>query len=472
MLIWAVPLFAQTPAAKIEPLAYLNSFQGDVRLEAKLQEKLKPGWKFFVGDTLIVGAASNAQLYVPQAGIVDIAENSKLQISNTTLLKTSTAHRLFRLLSGSLRGVFEKLLQPIDFENNTAVAGIRGTRLIVGSNSVAVLEGEVAVAKKDIPTATTLYSGDQLQTDESNKNWKGTAIPLSQLNKLDQRYDFHLATNQIPYILTHQQWAALLVKQLNYELPKGWNQYSADQYLELLSASGNSTANVDTYAAISDQGKMRFEQDKQGNAVLTAKDAPFTVGYDLAVPQSGNYSFEAGMVGSPQYWSIDGEPTVLSGSGYALTPSRVGPFNLKKGIYRLSVSVPKEGKLSNFTLIGPPFKGYAPSQGWKKDGVLKYQEMAVCLAKILGIGDEKKFNDENSYGDLVKQLQQRGFVFRNGNQPVLGEDGSLNSSLLKSRVVSEELPIKKRRKPATEDGNSEAVRSQVSPVLPGELINQ
>ena len=297
------------------------------------------------------------------------------------------------------------------------------------------------------PGDAVILKGTRLQT---------TPMEFARMRTIEHAYEMGIVTQQVPFYLTHQQWAALLARNLDYALPKGWAAYPAQLYLDLLTGNANEMS-ADNFVEQSGQGQ--WVNDRSGNPALLAKEA-VTLTYEWPLPISGSYLLTTDVAGGAQYYTWPGQDTQTSSTQLGQTTVTMEPIVMAKGIHPLKVTVPAGGKLANFKVTGPAFTGFAPSQGFFKDRVLRYQEMAECLGKILNLPESSRSHLDS----LAAQLRAKGFVIGDLSQPALGNDGLKNAAWLRSLQqdqVQKPAAVKKSDK-----AKSYMPRSAVSPVLP------
>lgn len=470
LLFHSLAVFA-APADETKPpaiVAYINAFQGAVTVVSANKSIVKPqvGMPLRLGDQIVTAAGANAELYIPEAGIVSVGADSQLQMAQG-LIVANTSGTILRLMRGAMRGVFETLRAPLGVATGTYIAGIRGTRFITDASAsapqFAVLEGHVEISQSAGSRGADLYSGEY--TPLKGAAPQGKPLPLEELGRIDRNFDFPINAEQSPYVYTHQRWAALITRNLQYDMPRGWSAYPPSVYLDLLSPQADTDLAPSSFIRKQEQGKLKLDSDKQGRQVLQADGGSVTVTYQIAVPVDGDYRLEAAMVGGQQYWTVEGVPTQLSQPGYAAENKPVGPFHLNRGVHELTVSIPAGGKLAGgIQLRGPQFAGYAPEAGWSKDKLLRYGDMASSLAKVLGI-KATELDKSAQYQQWREALQKRGFLLRERDAVVLGSDALVNAALLRGKPRAPEAQQQQRRR-QTEKEDPEAIRAPVSPVVP------
>jgi hypothetical protein len=143
------------PAAYAGPAGTISSVVG----EAQANQTRSPGWKaarvgakLFVQDQLRTGAESTAELRWSSGGVVRLAEQSSMTISEVPSEGTAPEQGL-KVLGGRVWANMKKIstsTQEFGIETPTAIASIRGTvfRVDMAADSatdVLVYEGKVAV---------------------------------------------------------------------------------------------------------------------------------------------------------------------------------------------------------------------------------------------------------------------------------------------------------------------------------------
>lgn len=178
-------------------------------------------------------------------------------------------------------------------------------------------------------------------------------------------------------IVTQDKWAQALVRTLGWE-KAGIPQTGATQedYFSLLSSSQRLEVNGKAF------------QRKYG-------EAPESYYYYMNVPKSGRYFLKGTVYGGPQFWTIDGESSVLVEAQGKWGPADVGTFILSRGVHLVRVTVPKGSSLSSFSFDSSCPTAIEPAEGWRALEPLTYAGKAATVVKTLDL--ESRLPQEGAY---------------------------------------------------------------------------
>ncbi len=441
--------FAEPATQK--PVAYLNTVQGTVQVisQGAPIRQPSPGVPLFFGDQVSTSLGSRVELYIPGSGIVSVGTDSQLDFVLQANQSGQNPMLLLKLTKGTLRAVFDTQQSTIRIETPYLAADVHGTRVIFSEEAVSLLEGRLQVYPKDRKGPIELFSGDAYVQGAVKP------IPFDKLRVLEHSYDG--IVEQTPYVVTHEQLAAMVVKELGHHLPEGWNAYSEELYFSLLSGSPV-VVDATGFQAL-DREAIQYRTVKGEQVIYAVKAA--TLSTYLAVPTS-EFFLKATRSGGPQYYTLSRHPTVLSKSTWSLRAVRVGPFDLNPGIYRLRVSLPEGGMLASVASAVVQPKSVEPEGGWRKDTIVRHEQLSQILNQILE--SRPKLSPER-LASIRKQ-----FSFGQPQDVVYGKDALLNLAVLRETEPLMVLPlgVPKAKPPAGLVG-ADSSSSAVSPILPTDL---
>ncbi len=194
-------------------------------------------------------------------------------------------------------------------------------------------------------------------------------------------------------------WAVGLVRGLGWEADGIPQQPTLQDYFDLLSGRNFITVNLGDY-------KTRL-------GVL-----PDTITYNIVVQHSGRYRLIAYVYGNPLMFTIDNQPTASSTLTNGWNYEDMGTFVLKRGIHKLSITIPKGGSVNALYLSSYAENAIQPQGGWIANKALDYGTEARTMAMAM-----------NSTGQLPVRLQLpsairagqnvREFIFQAPSDPVI-----------------------------------------------------
>lgn len=194
-------------------------------------------------------------------------------------------------------------------------------------------------------------------------------------------------------------WAVGLVRGLGWEADGIPQQPTLQDYFDLLSGRNFVTVDLRDY-------KTRL-------GVL-----PDTISYNIVVQHSGRYRLIAYVYGNPLMFTIDNQPTASSTLSNGWNYEDMGTFVLKRGIHKLSITIPQGGSINALYLSSYAENAIQPQGGWVANKALDYGTEARTMAMAM-----------NSTGQLPVRLQLpsairagqnvREFIFQAPSDPVI-----------------------------------------------------
>lgn len=109
---------------------------------------LKPGDALFQGDKLRTGSPGAARLTFNDSSHVNLVSNSEIELNEFVFTPGKSRRSFFKLWSGKLKARITKYFlseNKVEFGTPTAVAGVRGTELLVSEQEVICFTGLCAV---------------------------------------------------------------------------------------------------------------------------------------------------------------------------------------------------------------------------------------------------------------------------------------------------------------------------------------
>ncbi len=160
-----------------------------VRIGYSALVDVKPGDAVFLGDTVKTGEDMRAQIQLSDGSIVTVAPNSSIQMKGHLVdREQGVRNSVMKALKGTIRFVISKVFRPhaagseikwkdsnVTIETQNAVAGVRGTDLVVTSGEhdteIAVFEGAVSVRSSSSSVNGAIMLGaDQVTSVEKGKS--------------------------------------------------------------------------------------------------------------------------------------------------------------------------------------------------------------------------------------------------------------------------------------------------------------
>jgi len=138
----------QAPPEDMVKISIYNTI-GTVTIKTGSGESdAKSGQALTMGDTLVTGNASLADISYGKRGIIRISENGELRIDNIALMESGNTD--LDLKTGRIQGVLKKLGNTgVGIKTPTIVASVRGTTFSIAADSkksrVSVAKGKIEV---------------------------------------------------------------------------------------------------------------------------------------------------------------------------------------------------------------------------------------------------------------------------------------------------------------------------------------
>lgn len=167
-------------------------------------------------------------------------------------------------------------------------------------------------------------------------------------------------------------------------------------------------------------GIRKFDEiaDEQPERNTSTKSIHFPESYNIVVQHSGRYRLIAYVYGNPLMFTIDNQPTASSTLSNGWNYEDMGTFVLKRGIHKLSITIPKGGSINALYLSSYAENAIQPQGGWVANKALDYGTEARTMAMAM-----------NSTGQLPVRLQLpsairagqnvREFIFQAPSDPVI-----------------------------------------------------
>ncbi len=161
-------------------------------------------------------------------------------------------------------------------------------------------------------------------------------------------------------------WAVGLVRGLEWE-KKGIPAHpSLTDYFDLLSGRNFINVNLKNYVA------------RHGTV-------PATLTYNVNISHSGRYNLIAYVSGNPVMFAIDNKSTVSSTLSRGWNYEEIGSFTLKRGMHKLSVTIPRGGTISALYLSSLVVNSIKPKGGWAAKKIIDYGTEAGTIVMAMDI---------------------------------------------------------------------------------------
>ncbi|MCL4557074.1 MAG: hypothetical protein M1491_00295 [Deltaproteobacteria bacterium] len=194
-------------------------------------------------------------------------------------------------------------------------------------------------------------------------------------------------------------WAVALVRGLGWEGEGIPQQPSLMDYFDLL--SGRNFINVDLKDYATRLGTL-----------------PDTLTYNVNVEHSGRYHLIVYVDGNPMTFTLDDEPTASSSFSNGGNYEDMGTFILKRGVHRLSITVPNGGSVLALYLSSLAQDAIQPKGGWIANKVLDYGAEARTMAAAMD--DDDKLPVRYQIPSTARAGQNgREFIFQSQSDPVI-----------------------------------------------------
>lgn len=194
-------------------------------------------------------------------------------------------------------------------------------------------------------------------------------------------------------------WAVGLVRGLGWEAKGIPQQPTLADYFDLLSGRNFINVNLKDY-------KTRLGT------------LPDTLTYNLNVEHCGRYRLIAYVYGNPVMFTIDNEPTASSTFSNGWNYEDMGVFTLKRGMHKLSITIPKGGSIGALFLSTYAENAIQPKGGWVANKALDYGAEARTMA--LAMDAQGQLPVKAQIPSTIRAGQNvREFVFQAPSDPVI-----------------------------------------------------
>ncbi len=194
-------------------------------------------------------------------------------------------------------------------------------------------------------------------------------------------------------------WAVGLVRGLGWEAKGIPQQATLQDYFDLL--SGRNFISVDLKNYKTRLGKL-----------------PDTISYNIDVQHSGRYRLVAYVYGNPLMFTIDNEPTSASTFSNGWNYEDMGMFILKRGVHKLSITIPQGGSIGALYLSSYAENAIQPEGGWVADKALDYGTEARTIAMSMDMAGQLPVRAQIPSTIRVGQ-NVREFIFQTPSDPVV-----------------------------------------------------
>jgi len=138
----------QAPPEDMVKISIYNTIGTVKIISVSSDSAAKSGQALIMGDTLVTGSASLADISYGNRGIIRISENSELRIDSIALMESGNTD--LDLKTGRIHGVLKKLGNTgVEIKTPTIVASVRGTTFSIASDRkksrVSVAKGKIEV---------------------------------------------------------------------------------------------------------------------------------------------------------------------------------------------------------------------------------------------------------------------------------------------------------------------------------------
>ncbi len=194
-------------------------------------------------------------------------------------------------------------------------------------------------------------------------------------------------------------WAVGLVRGLGWEAKGIPQQATVTDYFDLLSGRNFITVNLGDY-------KTRL-------GVL-----PDTITYNVSVQHSGRYRLIAYVYGNPLMFTIDNQPTASSTLSSGWNYEDMGEFILKRGVHKLSITIPQGGSINALYLSSYAENAIQPEGGWVVNKALDYGTEARTMAMATDVAGQLPVRAQIPSAIRAGQ-NVREFIFQAPADPVV-----------------------------------------------------
>ena len=213
---------------------------------------------------------------------------------------------------------------------------------------------------------------------------------------------FFLPLSSVSYgqqYVSQGAWAVGLVRGLGWEAKGIPQPATLTDYFDLLSGRNFIPVNLGNY-------KTRL-------GVL-----PDTITYNVSVQHSGRYRLIASVYGNPLMFTIDNQPTAQSTLSSGWNYEDMGEFILKRGIHKLSITIPKGGSINALYLSSYAENAIQPEGGWVANRALDYGTEARTMA--LAMDTTGQLPVRSQLPSAIRAGQNvREFIFQAPADPVI-----------------------------------------------------
>ncbi len=208
-----------------------------------------------------------------------------------------------------------------------------------------------------------------------------------------------VAVSHAQQYVSQGAWAVGLVRGLGWEAD-GIPQHSTLQdYFDLL--AGRNFIAVD----------LRNYKTRLG--VL-----PDTITYSVDVQHSGRYRLIAYVYGNPLMFTIDNQATVSSTLSSGWNYEDMGKFILKRGVHKLSITIPQGGSINALYLSSYVENAIQPQGGWVANKALDYGTEARTMA--LAMDSAGQLPVTSQLPSTIRAGQNvREFIFQTPTDPII-----------------------------------------------------
>jgi hypothetical protein len=194
-------------------------------------------------------------------------------------------------------------------------------------------------------------------------------------------------------------WAVGLVRGLGWEAKGIPQQPTLQDYFDLL--SGRNFLSVDLRNYKTRLGKL-----------------PDTITYNMDVQHSGRYRLVAYVYGNPLMFTIDNQPTAASTLSSGWNYEDMGTFILKRGVHKLSITIPQGGSIGALYLSSYAENAIQPEGGWVADKALDYGTEARTMAMAMDMAGQLPVRAQ--IPSTIRGGQNvREFIFQTPSDPVV-----------------------------------------------------
>lgn len=198
--VWIAEAHASAP----KPVGNVVVVTGAPTLERNGKAyRLAANLALYNGDTITTPKSATVKIVLADDSLLTIGANSRFKLENLAV-KDDSRSATFRLYFGKLRAVVTKFARgasELRFYTPTAVAGVRGTQLVLEYDqdaqrtTLSVLDGNVGFRSLQEPTAVELVVGPLQQSSQVGAEKPQPPVQLSpeQVQKIEKELAAHPA---------------------------------------------------------------------------------------------------------------------------------------------------------------------------------------------------------------------------------------------------------------------------------------